>query len=34
MPPIGYNKAADEKSWQDMQAFFNEIFGSAAPKPQ
>jgi len=33
MPPIGYNKAADEKSWQDMQTFFNEIFGSAAPKP-
>ena len=32
MPPIAYNKAADEKSWQDMQAFFNDIFGSAAPK--
>jgi dienelactone hydrolase len=25
---LGYNKAADEKSWQDMQAFFKEIFGS------
>ena len=34
MPPIGYNKAADEKSWQDMQTFFKEVFGSAAPKPQ
>jgi dienelactone hydrolase len=33
MPPVAYNKAADEKSWQDMQTFFNEIFGSAAPKP-
>jgi dienelactone hydrolase len=32
MDPIGYNKAADEKSWQDMQAFFKEIFGAAAPQ--
>jgi dienelactone hydrolase len=29
MPPVGYNKAADEKSWQDMKNFFNEIFGAA-----
>src|SRR5688572_23665455 len=27
-----YNKAADEQSWKDMQAFFGEIFGNAAPK--
>ena len=27
-----YNQAADKKSWQDMQTFFNDIFGSAAPK--
>ena len=26
-PDIGYNKAADEKSWSDMQAFFKKIFG-------
>ena len=26
-PDIGYNKAADEKSWADMQAFFKRIFG-------
>ena len=26
-PDIGYNKAADEKSWADMQAFFKKIFG-------
>jgi len=24
--PIAYNKAADEKSWNDMKNFFNEIF--------
>ena len=24
--PIGYNKAADEKSWIDMQAFFCDVF--------
>ena len=24
--PIGYNKEADEKSWQDMQQFFKKIF--------
>ena len=29
-----YNQAADEKSWKAMQSFFNEIFGSAAPKNQ
>ena len=29
---IGYNKAADEKSWADMKAFFAEIFGQANPK--
>ena len=29
---ISYNKAADEKSWQDMKAFFAEIFGSSNPK--
>jgi len=32
MPPVSYNKAADEKSWQDMQSFFKDIFGAAAPK--
>ncbi|MDR6917574.1 dienelactone hydrolase [Pseudomonas sp. 3296] len=26
-PDIGYNKAADERSWADMQAFFKRIFG-------
>ncbi|MCG6578143.1 dienelactone hydrolase family protein [Pseudomonas sp. AF32] len=26
-PDIGYNKAADDKSWTDMQAFFKKIFG-------
>ena len=26
-PDIGYNKAADESSWADMQAFFKKIFG-------
>jgi len=26
-PDIGYNKAADEQSWADMQAFFKKIFG-------
>lgn len=26
-PDIGYNKAADEKSWADMQAFFKKVFG-------
>ena len=26
-PDIGYNKAADEKSWADMKAFFKKIFG-------
>ncbi|MFJ4250065.1 dienelactone hydrolase family protein [Pseudomonas sp. NPDC089741] len=25
-PDIGYNKAADEKSWADMKAFFQKIF--------
>ena len=30
---IAYNKAADEKSWADMKAFFAEIFGAANPKP-
>ncbi|MEB0048247.1 MULTISPECIES: dienelactone hydrolase family protein [unclassified Pseudomonas] len=25
-PDIGYNKAADERSWADMQAFFKKIF--------
>ncbi len=29
---IGYNKAADEKSWEDMKAFFAEIFGASNPK--
>ena len=24
--PLAYNKEADEQSWKDMQAFFNEIF--------
>ena len=26
-PDIGYNKAADEKSWADMKAFLQKIFG-------
>jgi dienelactone hydrolase len=26
-PDIGYNKAADERSWADMQAFLTKIFG-------
>jgi dienelactone hydrolase len=26
-PDIGYNKAADESSWADMQAFFKKLFG-------
>ncbi|WP_248800768.1 dienelactone hydrolase family protein [Pseudomonas sp. MWU13-2105] len=26
-PDIGYNKAADESSWADMQAFLKKIFG-------
>ncbi|MGF6395376.1 dienelactone hydrolase family protein [Pseudomonas plecoglossicida] len=25
-PDIGYNKAADERSWKDMQAFFKQAF--------
>lgn len=25
-PDIGYNKAADESSWADLQAFFQKIF--------
>jgi dienelactone hydrolase len=29
---IAYNKAADEKSWRDMQEFFTDIFGPAAPQ--
>jgi dienelactone hydrolase len=29
LPPIGYNKAADEKSWQDMKDFFATIFGAS-----
>jgi dienelactone hydrolase len=29
MPPIGYNKAADEKSWNDMRQFFKELFGGS-----
>jgi dienelactone hydrolase len=33
MPAVAYNKAADEKSWRDMQAFIHEVFGTAAPKP-
>jgi dienelactone hydrolase len=32
MEAIGYNAAADKKSWQDMQAFFKEIFASGAPQ--
>jgi dienelactone hydrolase len=32
MPPIGYNKDADEKSWQEMKNFFADIFGAANPK--
>ncbi len=29
---IAYNKAADEKSWKDMKAFFADIFGASNPK--
>jgi dienelactone hydrolase len=32
LPPVSYNEAADQKSWQDMQAFFAEVFGDANPK--
>jgi dienelactone hydrolase len=32
LPPVSYNAAADKKSWEDMQAFFRDIFGDAAPK--
>jgi dienelactone hydrolase len=28
MPGIGYNKAVDERSWKQMTAFFQEIFGA------
>ena len=31
MAAIGYNKEADEKSWEAMKAFFAEIFGPANP---
>ena len=27
-PDIGYNKAADESSWKDMQAFLKKVFGA------
>lgn len=27
--PLAYNKAADEKSWNDMKNFFNEIFSQS-----
>lgn len=27
-PDIGYNKAADERSWKDMQAFLKKVFGA------
>ncbi|RMR39561.1 hypothetical protein ALP91_200078 [Pseudomonas savastanoi pv. glycinea] len=26
-PDIGYDKAADQSSWSDMQVFFKKIFG-------
>lgn len=26
MPPVGYQKAADERSWKAMQVFFDELF--------
>lgn len=29
---IAYNEAADKDSWQKMQAFFQRLFGKAAPK--
>ena len=32
LPPVSYNKAADEESWRDMQSFFNKIFGPAPAK--
>lgn len=32
LPPVAYNKSADQKSWHDMLAFFAEIFGAANPK--
>ena len=31
MEAIAYDAAADEKSWAEMQAFFKDIFGAAAP---
>jgi dienelactone hydrolase len=31
MPPIGYNKQADSRSWQAMKSFFTEIFGKVTP---
>jgi dienelactone hydrolase len=31
MAALGYNKEADEKSWEAMKAFFAEIFGPANP---
>lgn len=34
MEAVGYQQAADEKSWADMKAFFAEIFGPANPKPK
>lgn len=27
-PDLGYNKAADESSWKDMQAFLKKVFGA------
>ena len=32
LPPVSYNKSADEQSWKEMQSFFAQIFGAAAPK--
>jgi dienelactone hydrolase len=29
--PIAYNAAADQRSWQHMRSFFNEIFGATKP---
>lgn len=30
--PVGYNKAADEKSWQDMRNFFNDLWSQNSMK--
>lgn len=31
LPPIGYNKQADKRSWTAMKSFFSELFGKVNP---